>query len=349
MTETEIHGRPQTPASDGCLSVRNLTTVFTTRRGTVAAVTDVSFDLRAGETLGIVGESGSGKSVTAMSALGLIPQPPGKVVSGEIWVDGKNLLALDRRSLRAASGSEVAMIFQDPMTSLNPVHRIGAQIAEGILTHQRRPSKADKEAARRRAVELLAAVGVPAPERRARQYPHELSGGMRQRVMIAMAMSCDPKVLIADEPTTALDATIQAQIMRLLREVQQRTNVGIMLITHDIGLVAQNVDRVLVMYAGRVVEMGTVEEVLGNPKHPYTVGLLRCTPSRLPSDSVRRRLTPIPGLPPNPTDLPPGCSFAPRCGLRGDRELCLLEQPELRPAPTDGHRSACHFLEEVTP
>ncbi|MDF5753166.1 ABC transporter ATP-binding protein [Spongiactinospora sp. TRM90649] len=349
VTESEIHERPQTPASDGCLSVRNLTTVFTTKRGTVAAVTDVSFDLRAGETLGIVGESGSGKSVTAMSILGLIPKPPGKVVSGEIRVAGKDLLALDRRSLRAASGTDVAMIFQDPMTSLNPVHRIGAQIAEGILTHQRRPSRADREAARQRAVELLAAVGVPAPERRARQYPHELSGGMRQRVMIAMAMSCDPKVLIADEPTTALDATIQAQIMRLLREVQQRTNVGIMLITHDIGLVAQNVDRVLVMYGGRVVEMGTVQEVLENPKHPYTVGLLQCTPSRLPADSVRRRLTPIPGLPPNPTDLPPGCSFAPRCGLRGDRERCLLEQPELRPAPTDDHRSACHFLEEVSP
>ncbi|MGH3585362.1 MAG: ABC transporter ATP-binding protein, partial [Pseudonocardia sp.] len=262
-------------SSSACLSVRNLTTVFSTKRGDVAAVTDLSYELNAGETLGIVGESGSGKSVSAMSVLGLIPQPPGKIVSGEVVVGGRNLLGLSGKELRQVRGSEVAMIFQDPMTSLNPVHTIGAQIAEGILSHQERPSRADKAKAKERAVELLAAVGVPAPEKRARQYPHQLSGGMRQRAMIAIAMSCDPKVLIADEPTTALDATIQAQIMRLLREVQQRTGVGIMLITHDIGLVAQNVDRVLVMYAGRVVETGTVQEVLEHPRHPYTVGLLQ--------------------------------------------------------------------------
>ncbi|WP_211261652.1 ABC transporter ATP-binding protein [Pseudonocardia acaciae] len=324
-----------------------MTTVFDTKRGEVAAVTDLSYELSAGETLGIVGESGSGKSVSAMSILGLVPRPPGRIVSGEIMLNGRDLVGLDRGELRAVRGSEVAMIFQDPMSSLNPVHRIGAQIAEGILSHRRRPSRADKAAANRRAVELLESVGVPAPEKRARQYPHQLSGGMRQRVMIAMAMSCDPKVLVADEPTTALDATIQAQIMRLLREVQGRTQVGIILITHDIGLVAQNVDRVLVMYAGRVVETGPVEEVLEHPRHPYTVGLLRSTPSKLPVNGGRRRLTPIPGLPPNPAALPPGCSFAPRCTLRGDRELCLTERPLPRAAVSDGHLSACHFVDEI--
>ncbi|WP_246222584.1 ABC transporter ATP-binding protein [Phytoactinopolyspora limicola] len=336
------------PASDVFLQVRNLTTVFDTARGTVAAVTDVSYDVRAGETVGIVGESGSGKSVSAMSMLGLIPQPPGRIVSGEVLVGGREIIGMGRRELRAVRGVDVSMIFQDPMTSLNPVHTVGAQIVEAILGHVRRPSRAVRRQARQRAVELLEAVGVSAPHERVHQYPHQLSGGMRQRVMIAMAMSNNPRLLIADEPTTALDVTIQAQIMRILREVQQSTGISIVLITHDMGLIAQMAHRVVVMYAGRVVESGAVEDVFLRPRHPYTLGLLRSFPSNAPAGR-RQRMLPIPGLPPDPAALPPGCSFAPRCSLWAERQRCTDEPPTLRPADTDEHLSACHFWSEVGP
>ena len=338
----------QIPASwCATLSVR-----FRTQHGVVQAVSDASFHVAPGETLGIAGESGSGKSVSALAVLGLLPKPVQRAIGGQVFFGNRNLLQLGERELRALrGGAKISMIFQDPMTSLNPVMKIGTQIVEGILCHTRRPSRVQRAAAHDRALELLQRVGVSAPTERLTQYPHELSGGMRQRVMIAMAIANEPEILIADEPTTALDVTIQAQIMRLLREIQQRTGVGIILITHDIRVLAQNADRLVIMYAGRVVESGTVTEVLENPKHPYTLGLLRSAPGVISSAgqqaTERARLTPIPGAPPDPTKLPAGCSFAARCGITNGRERCVVERPELVAIGQSGHASACHFVEEV--
>jgi oligopeptide/dipeptide ABC transporter ATP-binding protein len=325
---------------DAVLSVRGLTTEFVTPAGVVKAVTDVSWDLYPGETLGVVGESGSGKTVTAMSILGLVPCPPGRVVSGEIFFEGRDLLGMPEKSLRQLRGREIGMIFQDPMTSLNPVLTVGDQISETLRLHDRAMSR---DAARKRAVELLTSVGVPNPEVRCDQYPHEHSGGMRQRAMIAMAIANNPKVLIADEPTTALDVTIQAQVLDVLRTAQEQTDAATVLITHDLALIAEHADRVVVMYGGRIVEVADVFSVFSSCRHPYTLGLMSSLP-RLDVDV--EQLEPIPGSPPNLIDLPTGCSFHPRCRLAKGREICRTEAPPLRDVG-DGIASACHFAEEV--
>src|ERR1044071_210401 len=297
------------------LEVRNLQTHFPTRAGLVRAVDGVSFHLDRGELLGLVGESGCGKSMTALSVMRLIA-PPGKIVNGEILFDGKDLLKLSDSEMRAVRGDDVAMIFQDPMSSLNPVFTVGEQIAEALRLHR----KLSRKDARAAAVEAMREVAIPDAEMRARDYPHQLSGGMRQRVMIAMALACDPKLLIADEPTTALDVTIQAQILELLNELRQTRDLAVLLITHDLGVVAEVADRVAVMYTGRIVEESPVEELFARPKMPYTEGLLRSVP-KLVADHVgkRTRLETIEGIVPSPTALPPGCHFAPRCSHRMPR------------------------------
>jgi len=294
------------------LEVRDLQTQFSTRAGLVRAVDGVSFYLDRGELLGLVGESGCGKSITALSVMRLIA-PPGKIVSGEIIFDGKNLLSLSDREMRQIRGDEIAMIFQDPMTSLNPVFRVGEQIAEALRLHR----KLSRKDARAAAIEAMQEVAIPDPARRVDDYPHQLSGGMRQRVMIAMALACNPKLLIADEPTTALDVTIQAQILELLNELRKTRELAVLLITHDLGVVAEVADRVAVMYTGRIVEESPVEELFARPKHPYTEGLLRSVP-KLTAEHVAKaeRLETIEGVVPRPTDLPPGCHFAPRCPYR---------------------------------
>jgi oligopeptide/dipeptide ABC transporter ATP-binding protein len=326
--------------SDPVLSVRGLVTEFVTPAGVVRAVDDVTWELHRGEVLGVVGESGSGKSVTAMSILGLIQRPPGRIVAGEILFDGQDLLTMSEQQLRRLRGKDIGMIFQDPMTSLNPVLTVGAQIAEAFRLHDRSMSGSE---ARARTVELLALVGVPNPEGRYDQYPHEHSGGMRQRAMIAMAIANDPKVLIADEPTTALDVTIQAQVLDVLRTAKERTNAATVLITHDLGLIAENADRVVVMYAGKVVEVARVHEVFAAPRHPYTLGLMSSLP-RLDADL--EQLAAIPGSPPNLIDRPPGCAFHPRCRVSKGREVCRTQVPPLYDVG-GGQRSACHFHEEV--
>ena len=313
------------------LAVRNLRTEFSGDDGTFAAVEDVSFDLEAGEVIGIVGESGSGKSVTALSILGLIPDPPGRITRGSITFDGQELLGLAERRMRRIRGADIAMIFQEPMTSLNPVITIGDQIVETIRFHER----LGRKAARDRAVEMLDRVGIALPAQRLDEYPHQLSGGMRQRAMIAIALSCNPRLLLADEPTTALDVTIQAQILDLLRELQEELGMAVVLITHDLGVVAQHVDRVMVMYAGRVVEEASVLDAFARPSHPYTQGLLRSIPSL---DDERERLDAIPGMVPRPFALPPGCPFAPRCIHA--RDVCATVQPPLIDAGQE-HRAAC--------
>jgi oligopeptide/dipeptide ABC transporter ATP-binding protein len=324
------------------LSIRDLTVEFQTEDGVVNAVTDVTYDLAPGEVLGIVGESGSGKSVSVMSMLGLIPRPPGRIVKGEALYKGRDLLTLPQKELRAIRGGEMAMIFQDPMTSLNPVLTIGSQIAEAILVH--RPGTSDDEA-RKRTIHLLEAVGVPFAERRYDQYPHEFSGGMRQRAMIAMAIANDPNVLIADEPTTALDVTIQAQIVEVLKAAREETHAAIILITHDLGLIAELADRVVVMYAGRVVELSDVYTIFNQPRHPYTLGLLNSL-ARLDAD--QEWLHPIPGQPPSLIALPPGCSFHPRCEHSQGRLVCRTDEPELRSVDDEVvHLSRCHFAEEL--
>jgi oligopeptide/dipeptide ABC transporter ATP-binding protein len=329
--------------ADPVLSIRDLTVEFSTEDGVVHAVTGVSYDLQRGETLGIVGESGSGKSVSVMSMLGLIPVPPGRIVSGEARYNDRDLLTMPKDKLREIRGGEVAMIFQDPMTSLNPVFTIGDQISEAIKTH--RPGIGDNKA-RERAIHLLELVGVPFAERRFDQYPHEFSGGMRQRAMIAMAIANDPNVLVADEPTTALDVTIQAQIIEVMRAAQAETHAGIILITHDLGLIAELADRVVVMYAGRVVELGDVYTIFNSPRHPYTVGLMKSL-ARLDADL--ERLEPIPGQPPSLLSPPPGCAFHPRCAQTNGRVVCRTDVPELRTLPDRGeHLSACHFAEELS-
>ena len=324
------------------LEIRDLTVEFSTEDGIVHAVTGVSYDLKPGEVLGIVGESGSGKSVSMLTVLGLTPMPPGRIAGGEALYKGKNLLKMPKKELRDLRGGEVAMIFQDPMTSLNPVFTIGDQISEAVLTHN--PGMKD-QAARARTIDLLNGVGVPFAERRVDQYPHEFSGGMRQRAMIAMAMANNPSVLIADEPTTALDVTIQAQIVEVIKAAQQQTDAAIVLITHDLGLIAELADRVVVMYAGRVVEIGDVFTIFESPRHPYTIGLMN---SLARMDIDKERLEPIPGQPPSLVNLPPGCSFHPRCTLSHGRAVCSTDLPELRAVEAGlNHLSRCHFAEEL--
>jgi oligopeptide/dipeptide ABC transporter ATP-binding protein len=307
------------------LSVENLETRFPTRAGVVPAVNGVSFAIERGETLALVGESGSGKSVTALSILGLIA-PPGHIAAGRILYDGKNLREISKEELRAIRGSEIAMIFQDPMTSLNPVFTIGEQIAEAIRLHTDLP----RAQAWKKAVESLESVAIPDPGRRAKQYPHEMSGGMRQRVMIAMALSCEPKLLIADEPTTALDVTIQAQILELINRLRVERNLGVLLITHDLGVVAETCDRAAVMYAGKIVENAPVTRLFAEPQHPYTRGLLASVPR---VGGHADRLSTIEGMVPKLTNLPPGCAFAPRCPeaeakcREGDIPLVTLDKP----------------------
>lgn len=324
---------------DNLLEVRDLVVEFATDEGTVHAVNGVSFDVAPGEILGVVGESGSGKSVTAMAILGLLRRPPARIPQGTVQFRGEELLSASPVRLRQLRGDELAVVFQDPMTALNPVHRVGKQIAEVIRLHK----KVSAAQARRRAEELLASVGVPEPAERARQYPHQFSGGMRQRVMIAMAIANDPALLIADEPTTALDVTIQAQVLGLLRKAQRETGAATILITHDLGVVAEMADRVLVMYGGSIVEQGDVSTLFAVPRHPYTVGLMQSLP-RLDRDTDE--LVPIPGSPPNMTAAPTGCPFAPRCTLSRGRERCRTERPALVHIGP-GHATACHFHDEL--
>lgn len=304
------------------LSVRGLRTEFHAAAGVSVAVDDVSYDVAAGETLAIVGESGSGKSVTALSIMGLIPDPPGRVTRGEVLYQGRDLLRLDERAMESVRGRELAMIFQEPMTSLNPVHSIGRQMTEGIRHHL----ELDSSEAWHRALDMLRRVHIPAPESRMKEYPHQLSGGMLQRVMIAMALSCDPRVLLADEPTTALDVTIQAQVLEILRELQQEFGTAIVLITHDMGVVAETADRVIIMYAGRKVEEGTVKAIFRNPRHPYTRGLLGALPKLGQAGPVgSKALNEIPGIVPALTELPEGCRFAARCTYAMER--CRRQYP----------------------
>lgn len=319
------------------LTIDNLVVEFATDDGTVRAVNGVSYTVDPGEIVGVIGESGSGKSVTAMAVLGLVRQPPGRIRSGRIQLYDEDLRVAAERRLRQIRGGEVAMVFQDPMTTLNPVMTIGQQIVEALRLHQRDLSKA---AARARAAELLAIVGMPSPEQTARRYPHELSGGMRQRGVIAMAIANDPKLLIADEPTTALDVTVQAQVLDLLRSAQRETGAATILITHDLGVIAELADRVVVMYAGRVVEQADVTDLFAAPRHPYTAGLLASLPS---ADETEARLASIPGTPPNMAAPPDGCCFHPRCPLA--RERCRTEQPEL--TDIGGRATACHFHDQL--
>lgn len=322
------------------LQVRDLCVEFGTRDGVARVLDQVSLELKPGETLGIVGESGCGKSMTALSIMRLIPSPPGKITGGEVRLAGENLLGLEEARMRDIRGKDISMIFQEPMTSLNPVFTVGEQIAESLRLHE---GLSDKEAMAR-AVEMLKAVGIPEPEARAREYPHQLSGGMRQRVMIAIALACGPKVIIADEPTTALDVTVQAQIFDLLRDLNDRTKTAIILITHDMGAIAEMTDRVTVMYAGRVVEEGPVEEILDSPKHPYTQGLIACVPQLDPNPTAERPpLEEIPGVVPALTRLGKGCAFAPRCKQAFAR--CHLERPPQVDVGAE-HRAACWLVVE---
>jgi peptide/nickel transport system ATP-binding protein len=317
------------------LDVKGLRTVFFTNSGLFKAVDDVSFSVRRGETLAIVGESGCGKSVTALSVMRLVPDPPGRIVGGSIMLEGIDLLSLDESEMRAIRGNRISMIFQEPMTSLNPVMRIGDQITEAVRLHR----QMSRKEATAKAVEMLRLVKIPEAERRAQEYPHQLSGGMRQRAMIAMALACRPALLIADEPTTALDVTIQAQILALILELQKELGMGLVLITHDLGVVAQTAQRVIVMYAGRKVEEADVETLFASPRHPYTRGLMASIPS-LPSLSTNADapLVEIPGMVPSLTNLPKGCAFAPRCGLAMAR--CREEYPPLQ-TWGENHLAAC--------
>ncbi|HEY8749969.1 MAG TPA: ABC transporter ATP-binding protein [Tepidisphaeraceae bacterium] len=341
------------------LKVSNLNVGFETNRGLLRPVRDVSFSIYPGQTVALVGESGCGKSVTSLSILRLIPEPPGRMLGGEILFEGRDLLQLPERDMRSVRGKDIAMIFQEPMTSLNPVYTIGDQIAEAVVLHQ----KVSETDAYRIAEEALHDVGIADPHRRLNEYPHQMSGGMRQRVMIAMALSCRPKLLIADEPTTALDVTIQAQILELLRKLQRERGMSILLITHDLGVVAENADVVAVMYASRIVEVATVEDLFDRPQHPYTEGLFRSVP-KLGNEA--ERLVTIPGAVPNPARFPTGCKFHPRCPRTRDlaaqspadtvvtigtgeetakvMRICSQDEPLLREVSTQ-HWAACHFAE----
>jgi len=316
------------------LEIKDLRTHFFTREGVVKAVDGVSYQLNQGETLGLVGESGCGKSVSALSIMRLIPDPPGRIVGGTITFEGHNLTAMSEKELRRIRGNEISMIFQDPMTSLNPVLRIGDQMTESIKLHL----KLNQKDAEDRAVELIDAVGIPDGRSKLRDYPHQFSGGMRQRIMIAMALSCDPHLLIADEPTTALDVTIQAQILDLLRRLQDRIGMSILLITHDLGVVAGTANRVAVMYAGKIVEQAARKELFANPRHPYTLALLRSIP-RL-DGRAHARLSSIPGAPPDLVDPPPACRFAQRCNRVTDE--CREMEPPLVPLGREDHLVACY-------
>jgi oligopeptide transport system ATP-binding protein len=314
------------------LQIKELRTHFFTDEGVVRAVDGISYDVQEGETMGLVGESGCGKSVSALSILRLIPSPPGKIVGGEVWFDGEDLLKVDEEEIRHVRGNRIAMIFQEPMTSLNPVLTIGRQITEALELHL----KMDRHAADRRAAELLEMVGIPEANTRLGDYPHQFSGGMRQRVMIAMALSCNPKLLLADEPTTALDVTIQAQILEIMARLSREFGTAVIIITHNLGVVARYANRVNVMYAGKIVEAASARELYAKPRHPYTLGLLRSVP-RL--DEARRdKLVPIEGLPPDLANIPQGCSFYPRCAYRIDH--CRQEEPPLM-LVDEKHYAAC--------
>jgi len=319
------------------LEVRDLSTRFTTRAGTVHAVDEVSFEIRAGETLGLVGESGCGKSVTALSILRLVPEPAGRIVAGRIMFDGENLLDLSREEMRRVRGGRIGMIFQDPMTSLNPVHTVGDQIAESSRIHLGHGPRA----ARRRAVELLSAVGIPRAADRADDYPHQFSGGMRQRVMIAIALACDPLLLLADEPTTALDVTIQAQILELIRSLSSERGMAVMLITHDLGIAAGMCDRINVMYGGRIVETGPVETMFDRPKMPYTWGLMDSIPGLTVESGADLRV--IEGMPPDLVDPVAQCRFVPRC--RHARDICADREPQLSARAEPQHLARCWATE----
>ena len=320
------------------LSVRDLKTSFFTHVGEVKAVRGISFDVNEGEVLGIVGESGSGKSVTSLSIMGLL-QYPGRVVDGEILLNGEDILTYSKNQMRRVRGKEIAMIFQDPMTSLNPVYTIGNQIMEMILEHE----KMSRREARERAIEMLKLVGIPAAEKRIDSYPHEFSGGMRQRVMIALALSCNPKLLIADEPTTALDVTIQAQILNLIKKLNRQFGMTTMLITHDLGVVATVCDKVAVMYGGLIMEYGTADEIFYHPRHPYTMGLLGSIPHV--DGGEKRRLIPIDGTPPDLINPPKGCPFSTRC--KYCMNVCTQEQPPY--FEEDKHRTMCWLLDGEAP
>ena len=318
------------------LSVKNLSTEFPVKKGIVRAVEDVSFDVDAGEILAIVGESGSGKSVTSLSIMGLLAEP-GRVAAGSMEFEGRDLATLPEKDYRELRGNDMAMIFQEPMTSLNPVYRVGKQIVEAIRTHE----KVSKKEARERAIDLLRKVGIPSPEKRIDDYPHQMSGGMRQRVMIAMALACNPKLLIADEPTTALDVTIQAQILDLLRRLRDDTGMAVLLITHDLGVLSETADRVVVMYCGQVVEEAEVRALFDHPMHPYTLGLLKSIP-RLEDDDTKR-LYMIKGMVPNPLEMPPGCHFSDRCDSCMD--ICRTQMPKLVDA--GGRKVRCFLYEDA--
>ena len=316
------------------LEVRDLRVEFPTRRGTLVAVNGVSFDIKEGEVLGVVGESGAGKSLTGSAVIGLL-EPPGRIAAGEVRLKGRRIDNLPYREMRRVRGREIGMVFQDPLTSLNPLYTIGRQLVETILTHR----DVSEDAARKQAIDLLAEVGIPAPERRIDQYPHQFSGGMRQRVVIALALCVNPKLVIADEPTTALDVSIQAQIIKLLKRMCKEHGAAVMLITHDMGVIAETADRVAVMYAGRIAEIGPVRDVVQNAKHPYTHGLMGSIPM-IGHDTDR--LTQIEGSMPRLTEIPQGCAFNPRCPHAFDR--CRSERPEL--IPVDDTRVACWLFDE---
>ena len=333
MTDSAFTGAP-------LLAVNDLVVDFKTRAGNARVLDHVSLAVHPGKILGIVGESGCGKSMTALSIMGLVPNPPGQITSGSITLDGQELVGLNDEKLCEFRGSEIGMIFQEPMTSLNPVFSVGEQIAESVRTHE----NTGKKAAMARAVEMLKAVDIPEAALRAKAYPHQLSGGMRQRVMIAMALACQPRVLIADEPTTALDATVQAQIFDLLQDLQRDTGTAIILITHDMGAIAELADDVGVMYAGSIVEMGSVQQVLTEPHHPYTRGLINCVPHLVPDPPLEREtLTEIPGMVPALTSLGAGCAFAPRCEKAVDR--CISDKPDLLNT-ANAQLSACWVAQE---
>ncbi|HLT23587.1 MAG TPA: ABC transporter ATP-binding protein [Ignavibacteria bacterium] len=319
------------------LEVKNLQTFFYTDDGIAKAVDDVSYDLEMGETLGIVGESGCGKSVSALSIMRLIAEPPGKIAGGKILFKGTDLVQLPEKEMRKIRGNDIGMIFQEPMTSLNPVFTCGDQIEEVIMLHQ----NLDKKAAKEKAIEMLTLVGIPAPEQRYGEYPHQLSGGMRQRVMIAIALACNPEILIADEPTTALDVTVQAQILELINKLQKDLGMGVIMITHDLGVIAEVSNKVCVMYASKVAEYGTVRQIFKDPKHPYTIGLLNSIPK---AKNRKEKLTTIEGNVPAPTNYPQGCHFCTRCKFA--IEKCWNEQPPLFDVG-DGHTAACWRIDEV--
>ena len=322
------------------LEVKDLRTYFYTAEGVVKAVDGISYELEEGETLGLVGESGCGKSVSALSLLRLIPDPPGKIVDGQVLFEGEDILKIHMDGMRRIRGGKMSMVFQEPMTSLNPVLNIERQLTEALQLHK----GMSRDQARREGVDLLARVGIPDPEHRINQYPHQFSGGMRQRVMIAMALSCSPRLIIADEPTTALDVTIQAQILELMKSLTSEFGVALMVITHNLGVVARYADRVNIMYAGKIIERATASEIYSNPRHPYTVGLLRSVP-RL--DQPRRaKLDPIEGQPPDLVNLPQGCAFRPRCRWAVDK--CATDTPPLLPT-SEGHWSACWQADQLGP